>query len=75
MVSEHDLMQLADAELGIGVVPQSTPCPESLRRLRVDGFDITRTVSLYAVAGRERTAPATALMKLLRARDWSPHLA
>lgn len=26
MVSEDDLMQFADAELGIGVLPQSTPC-------------------------------------------------
>jgi hypothetical protein len=30
-----------------------------------------RTVYLYAVSGRERTAPVTALMKVLRARDWS----
>jgi len=75
MVGEDDFMQLACAELGIGVLPQTTPCSDGLRRLRVDGLDITRTVYLYAVAGRERTAPATALMKLLRAKDWTPHLA
>jgi DNA-binding transcriptional LysR family regulator len=75
MVCEEDVMRLADAELGIGVLPQSTPCPESLRRLKVEGFDITRTVHLYAVAGRERGAPATALMKLLRAKDWTGYLA
>ena len=72
---EDDLMQLADAELGIGILPQTTPCPDGLRRIRIDGVDIRRTVYLYAVAGRERTAPATALMKLLRARDWTPLLA
>jgi DNA-binding transcriptional LysR family regulator len=75
MVSEDDLMQLADAKLGIGVLPRTTPCPGSLRRLHVEGFDLMRTVYLYAVAGRERTAPAAALMKLLRAKDWTPHLA
>jgi DNA-binding transcriptional LysR family regulator len=75
MVCEDDLMQLADAELGIGVLPQTTLCPEGLRRIRIDGLDITRTVYLYAVAGRERTPPVTALMKLLRAKDWTPHLA
>ena len=75
MGCEDDLMQLADAELGVGILPQTTPCPDGLRRIRVDGLDITRTVYLYAVAGRERTVPATALMKLLRAKDWTPHLA
>jgi DNA-binding transcriptional LysR family regulator len=74
MVSEDDLMHLADAKIGIGVLPQTTPCPSSLRRLRIEGFEITRTVHLYAVAGRERPAPAVALMKLLRAKDWTPHL-
>jgi DNA-binding transcriptional LysR family regulator len=75
VVCEDDLMQLADAELGIGILPQTTPCPDGLRRIRIDGVDIRRTVYLYAVAGRERTAPATALMKLLRARDWASLLA
>jgi DNA-binding transcriptional LysR family regulator len=75
MACEDDMMLLADGRLGIGVLPQTTPCPDNLCRVRVDGFDMTRTVYLYAVAGRERTGPATALMKLLRARDWSPHLA
>jgi DNA-binding transcriptional LysR family regulator len=74
VVCEADFIELAGADLGIGMLPQSTPCPEGLRRLRVDGLEIARTVYLYAVAGRERAAPATALMKLLRARDWSAHL-
>jgi hypothetical protein len=30
-----------------------------------------RTVYLYGVAGRERTAVASAILKLLRATDWS----
>jgi len=75
VMGEDDLMQLASAELGIGVLPQTTPCSDGLRRLHIDGLHISRTVYLYAVAGRERTAPATALMKLLRAKDWTPHLA
>ena len=74
MTCEADFIELASADLGIGVLPQSTPCPEGLCRLRVEGLKMTRTVYLYAVAGRERAAPASALMKLLRARDWSPCL-
>jgi hypothetical protein len=37
----------------------------------VDGLGLRRQVSLYAVAGRERSAAAGGLMKLLRAADWS----
>jgi hypothetical protein len=45
VVCEDDLMQLAAAELGIGILPQTTPCPHGLRRIRVEGLDITRTAS------------------------------
>jgi DNA-binding transcriptional LysR family regulator len=72
MICEHDLMQLVDAGLGVAIVPKSALCPRGLRRLDIDGVEIMRTVALYGVAGRERPAPAAALLKLLRARDWSP---
>lgn len=73
VVSEQDLLHLARSGFGIGIVPRSTAsaASEGLRWLRVDGFDVQRTVSLYGVSGRERSPPATALLKLLRARDWS----
>jgi len=35
---------------------------------------MTRTVRLYGVAGRQRTAVATAIMKLLRSADWKQRL-
>lgn len=68
---EQDLVALVAAGVGVGIVPRSIPCPPELRALEVDGMELSRMVSLYAVAGRERAPPATALMKLLRARDWS----
>lgn len=71
LCSEHDLVEAVAAGFGIGIVPRSLPCPPGLRALDLEGLELARTVSLYAVAGRERSAPATALMKLLRARDWS----
>jgi len=40
-------------------------------RIAVDGVEIKRTVHLYGVAGRQRTAVASAMMKMLRAYDWS----
>ena len=36
----------------------------------VDGLDSRRTVHLYGVAGRERTAVASAVMRMLRGADW-----
>jgi hypothetical protein len=46
--------------------------PETLKRTtNVDGLDIRRTVHLYGVAGRERTAVASAVMRMLRSADWS----
>lgn len=69
--SDEDLLRLVEANLGIGLLPRSTPSSPSLRRLPLTGIALDRTVSLYGVSGRERSAPATALMRLLRARDWS----
>jgi DNA-binding transcriptional LysR family regulator len=72
MSSEHDLMQLVDAGLGVAIVPKSAACPAGLRRLGVDGLEMVRSVTLYGVAGREKSAPAAALLKLLRAKQWPP---
>lgn len=73
VVSEQDLLHLVRSGLGVGILPKSTAsgAEEGLRWLHVDGFEIQRTISLYGVSGRERSAPAAALLKLLRARDWS----
>jgi DNA-binding transcriptional LysR family regulator len=72
--SDEDLINLVEANLGIGILPKSTPLPAGLRTLSIEGLDLNRTISLYGVSGRERSAPASALMRLLRARDWSQAL-
>jgi DNA-binding transcriptional LysR family regulator len=69
--SDDDLLRLVEADLGIGVLPRSTPSPSTVKRLPLEGLEMSRTISLYGVSGRERSPPATALLKLLRARDWS----
>jgi DNA-binding transcriptional LysR family regulator len=71
VASEQDVAALVAAGVGVSIVPRSIPCPAELRTLEADGMELERTVSLYAVAGRERAPAATALMKLLRACDWS----
>ncbi|MEJ1158861.1 LysR family transcriptional regulator [Prosthecomicrobium sp. N25] len=74
VVSDPDLLQLVRAGLGIAILPESA-APRDLDPVPIDGLDLRRSVALYGVAGRERSPPATALLKLLRARDWETALA
>jgi DNA-binding transcriptional LysR family regulator len=69
--SERDLVELLEADIGIAVIPRSVSTPETLKRANIEGLDIRRTVHLYGVAGRERTAVASAVMRMLRGADWS----
>ncbi len=68
--SERDLIELVEADIGVAIVPDTSPLPESLKRTPVEGLDARRTIHLYGVAGRERTAVASAIMRLLRGADW-----
>jgi hypothetical protein len=56
-------------------MPHTATIPETLKRATVDGLDSRRTVHLYGVAGRERTAVASAVMRMLRGTDWQQYLA
>jgi DNA-binding transcriptional LysR family regulator len=68
--SERDLIELVEADIGVAMVPHTSPLPEKLTRTAVAGLDARRTVSLYGVAGRQRTAVANAVMRMLRGADW-----
>ena len=72
--SERDLIELVEADIGVAVIPDTTPIPPTLKRAPVDGLDARRTVHLYGVAGRERTAVASAVMRMLRGADWRSQL-
>ncbi len=69
--SDQDMIALIDANLAIGILPQTAHVGNGLKRVALDGLAISRTVSLYTVAGRERAPPATGLIRLLRAYDYS----
>jgi DNA-binding transcriptional LysR family regulator len=68
--SDQDLLALLDANIGIGFIPRTVTCPQSVVRTSVKGVDLTRAVCLYGVAGRQRTPVASTFMKLLRAAKW-----
>jgi DNA-binding transcriptional LysR family regulator len=69
--SQHDLVALIDANLGVGFLPAGALRHKALSCLSVNGLEARRQISLYTVAGRQRSIAAEALIKLLRARDWS----
>ena len=71
ILSDQDLLSLLEANLGAALMPETARSGSALRGIAVEGLNLRRPVSLYAVAGRERSAAATGLMKLLRAADWS----
>jgi DNA-binding transcriptional LysR family regulator len=68
---DGDLIALLEAGLGVALVPRSTQSTATLIRIGVEDIEIKRTVHLYGVAGRQRTPVAAAMMKMLRAYDWS----
>jgi DNA-binding transcriptional LysR family regulator len=71
LASERDLITLLEADLGIALAPRSMSRPDTLKQAPVAGVELRRTVYLYGVAGRQRTAVASAILKMLRAADWS----
>jgi DNA-binding transcriptional LysR family regulator len=73
--ADGDLLSLLEAGVGVALTPRSTQNPATLARITVEDLELKRTVSLYGVAGRQRTAVAAAMMKMLRAYDWSPYAA
>lgn len=75
IVSEPDLITMIEANLGIGMLPESTAKSDRLRLIEVNGLDLRRTIYLYGVAGRQRAPAASALVRLLRAGDWSARAA
>lgn len=71
MVSEYDYVAMIEAGLGVGMLPMSAPPSQKIKRLDIGELDLNRTVTVYGVAGRQRSTAATTLVKMLRAADWS----
>ena len=67
----RDLILLLEAGLGVAMLPGSSSIPPTLTRLAINGVELRRTVYVYGVAGRQRSAVASAILKKLRAADWS----
>jgi DNA-binding transcriptional LysR family regulator len=69
--SERDLMALLGANMGIALVPAGTGGTQTWKRSPVQGLELRRTVYVYGVVGRQRSAAGSAILNMLRAADWS----
>ncbi|WP_161973794.1 LysR family transcriptional regulator [Hwanghaeella grinnelliae] len=70
---ESDFETLVSSGAGVGFAPQSIVknAGATVVALPVEGLDIQRTVSLFAVAGRRYSPAAAGLVRLARSADWS----
>ncbi|MEC9368324.1 MAG: LysR family transcriptional regulator, partial [Pseudomonadota bacterium] len=66
-----DIADLVQGSSGIGVHSLLRQVPDELRLLQVHGVDLRRGIHLITVSGRQFSVGAAALVRLLRARDWS----
>jgi len=68
---DEDLATLVGGKIGVALLPESSAQAFGCAATAIDGLDVTRTVELYGVFGRQRSAVASGLVKLLRAADWA----
>src|SRR5215831_5263451 len=71
VTTDEDLRVLIEADFGIALAPRSMRTPADLAKVPVSEIELSRTVYVYGVAGRQRTAVAGTMLKMLRAADWS----
>jgi DNA-binding transcriptional LysR family regulator len=71
VASDNDVFALLEANMGVALLPGTATVPQTLMRGSVDDVALSHSVSLYAVAGRQRSPVAATFMKMLRAANWS----
>jgi DNA-binding transcriptional LysR family regulator len=68
--SHHDTNAVLAASQSIAIMPMSAPHSPALRRARLSGLSVNRTVFVYAVSGRQRSPAASAFLNLIRSADY-----
>jgi hypothetical protein len=58
-------------EMGVALMPAGTGGTQTWKRSPVHGLELRRTVYVYGVVGRQRSAAGSAMLNMLRAADWS----
>lgn len=68
--SDEDAARFVRCGLGVSIVPESMGRLIAEAPIAIEDFEPTRIVRVYGVVGRQRSAAAGAMLKLLRAADW-----
>ena len=71
IASDHDMVSLLGANVGVAVMPATTPCGVNLRAIPIDECTLECPVMLYSVVGRQHTPGAAGFIQLARAADWN----
>jgi DNA-binding transcriptional LysR family regulator len=69
--TDYDLLALLESNAGVAFLSATAPQSPVTRRLKLADIELWRTIAVYSVAGRLRSAAAAILLNLLRASDWS----
>lgn len=69
VTTQQDVTALLGKGLGCAIVPRSAPQLAGTRRASISDLPLTRTVSIYAAAGRRRETAASTLLNLLRSAN------
>jgi Zn-dependent protease len=69
--TQEDLLTLVKANVGVGIIPAGAVETSGLRRIKLEGLNLSRMVSVYVVAGRRRAIACATLLNMLRAANWS----
>lgn len=73
VASDDDLAALLACSGSVAVVPGSAPRRDGLVHIPIEGLRLNRTVWVYGVAGRQRSAAAAATLRILRGADWTAY--
>ena len=68
---DEDVATLVGGNMGVALMPESSAQISGCPVTGIEDLDVTRTVEIYGVNGRQRSLAASGLVKLLRAADWA----
>ena len=71
VATQEDLLILLKAGLGVAIVPVGAAEIDGVCLVELKHLNLVRTVSVYSVAGRNRTVACATLYNMLRAADWA----
>lgn len=72
--SDHDVLALLDANVGVSILPTITPCGDNVHLVPITDLELECPIMLHTVIGRQHTPAASGLIQLLRTANWRERL-